>query len=201
MDNTLIMYLSDNRSCPYDSNRDFDHLPGDPSGYRTLSAAWANLGNTPFKYFKQFGHEGGAHTHFIAHWPKRIQVNQITNQPAHLVDLFPTILEAAGVEYPTRINDELALPLHGSSIIPILQGGERPVPPFIASGFQDRFRMFRAGDWKIVNINKAGWELYNIKEDLTETIDLSDSMPDKVHDLEQYLEKWESTLPGGKADF
>ncbi len=201
LDNTLIMYLSDNGSCPYDSNRDFDHLPGDPAGYRTLSAAWANLGNTPFKYFKQFGHEGGAHTHFIAHWPNRIQAKQITNQPAHLADLFPTILEAAGVEYPTIINDEPALPLHGSSIISILEGEERPEPPFIASGFQDRFRMFRAGDWKIVNVNKEGWELYNIKEDLTETMDLSDSMPEKVHDLEQYLKKWESTLPGGKAGF
>lgn len=117
LDNTLIMFLSDNGSCPYDSNKDFDHEPGDPAGYRTLSAAWANAGNTPFRYFKQYGHEGGAHTHFIAHWPRVIQPNQITNQPAHLVDIYPTLLDAVGIEYPDNLNGAPSLPLHGSSML------------------------------------------------------------------------------------
>lgn len=201
LDNTLIMYLSDNGSCPYDSNRDFEHFPGDPAGYRTLSAAWANLGNTPFKYFKQFGHEGGTHTHFIAHWPKRIQANQITNQPGHLVDLFPTILDATGVVYPKMINTKPALPLQGSSILPILEGGVRPELPFIASGFQNKFRMYREGDWKIVTANNEGWELYNVADDLTETNNLADTFPEKVETLENALRNWETSLPGGKADF
>jgi arylsulfatase A-like enzyme len=200
-ENTLIMYLSDNGSCPYDSNRDFDYLPGDPDGYRTLSAAWANVGNTPFKYFKQFGHEGGAHTHFIARWPKAIQANQITNQPAHLVDLFPTLLDAANVDYPKMINNEPSLPLHGSSILPIFEGNERPESAQIVSGYQERFRMFRQGDWKIVNANKEGWELYNVADDLTETNNLATSNPAKVESMEKSLRDWESSLPGGKPEF
>ena len=201
LDNTLIMYLSDNGSCPYDSNRDFEFPPGDPAGFRTLCAAWANLGNTPFKYFKQFGHEGGAHTHFIAFWPELIKPNQITNQPAHLVDIFPTLLEAAGVNYPVTFQENATIPLHGNSMIPVFKGETRPEPAFIASGFQNRFRMFREHDWKIVNTNHEGWSLYNVADDLTELNDLSSAQPEKVKELEQYLHEWEATLPGGKADF
>ena len=200
-DNTVIMFLSDNGSCPYDSNADFDHDPGDPAGYRTLSAAWANLGNTPFRYFKQYGHEGGAHTHFIAHWPNTINANQITNQPAHLVDIFPTMLDIAGIEYPASVNGASTLPLHGRSMLPIFEGGERTMPDFFVSGHQNRFRMYREGDWKIVNTNNDGWALYNLDDDLTEIKNLAVENPTKVEALERNLQTWEASLPGGKAQF
>ncbi len=201
IENTLIMFLSDNGSCPYDSNRDFEFEPGDPAGYRTLSAAWANAGNTPFKYFKQFGHEGGAHTHFIAHWPKQIEPGQITNQPAHLVDIYPTILDATGTPYPEKIMEEISLPLHGSSFVPVFHRQIRLEPEQIVSGFQERFRMFRQGDWKIVNTNGEGWALYNLEKDLTETTDLAEQNPEKLEELIQNYQNWQSSLPGGKAQF
>lgn len=201
LNNTLIMYLSDNGSCPYDSNEDFDHEPGDPAGYRTLSAAWANAGNTPFKYFKQYGHEGGAHTHFIAHWPDKISPNQITNQPSHLVDLYPTILDAIGIKYPEIVNEEASLPLHGSSILPIFEGKERQVPGRFLSGNTKRFRMYREGDWKIVRTNDENWSLFNLADDMTETKDLSSSNPEKMDELIEKLKTWEASLPGGKAEF
>lgn len=201
LENTIIMFLSDNGSCPYDSNRDFDFAPGDPAGYRTLSAAWANAGNTPFKYFKQYGHEGGAHTHFIVHWPATINPGQITNQPAHLVDIFPTILEAVGIEYPSIIHNKPSLPLHGSSMLPIFMGNERKQPQRIASGYQDRFRMYREGDWKIVNTNGDGWQLFHVESDMTETTDLSASHPEKLQELQQNYVNWQSEFPGGKAQF
>ena len=201
LENTLIMFLSDNGSCPYDSNRDFDFEPGEPAGYRTLSAAWANAGNTPFKYFKQYGHEGGSHTHFIVHWPRQIQSNQITNQPAHLVDIFPTILEATGIEYPQSIHNRPSLPLHGSSMMKIFKGEQRAEPVLIASGYQDRFRMYREGNWKIVNVNGEGWSLYNVEDDMTENHDLKEAHPEKVTALEKNYLEWQATLPGGKAQF
>jgi len=66
-DDTLILLLSDNGSCPYDSNRDFAVPTGGPASYRTLSAAWADVGNTPYRFYKHYGHEGGPHTHLITH--------------------------------------------------------------------------------------------------------------------------------------
>lgn len=201
LDNTLIMFLSDNGSCPYDSNKDFDHPPGDPAGYRTLSAAWANAGNTPFKYFKQYGHEGGAHTHFIAHWPAMINPNQITNQPAHLVDIFPTLIDAVGIEYPGMVNGQPSLPLHGTSMLPVFRGAQREEPVRLVSGFRDRFRMYREGVWKIVNTNGEGWALYNLEEDMTETRNLAEERPDKLDELINNYRHWEASLPGGKADF
>ncbi len=61
LNNTLILFLSDNGSCPFARNES-DLPPGTPESYRSLSSAWANVGNTPFRYFKQNGHEGGAQT-------------------------------------------------------------------------------------------------------------------------------------------
>ena len=179
-DNTIIMYLSDNGSCPYDSNRNFHLPPGMPGSSRTLSAAWANVGNTPFRYFKQFGHEGGSHTHFIVHWPGVIEAGEITDQVGHIIDIFPTLVEITGSAYP-----EDAPALNGFSLLHVFKGDQREEPPYFISGFQEKFRMYRQGDWKIVRANNDPWELYNIAEDPTETTDLAGLHPQKVAELER----------------
>jgi arylsulfatase A-like enzyme len=183
-DNTIIIYLSDNGACPYDSNRDFDFPPGHPHGFRTQTAAWSNACNTPFRFFKQFGHEGGALVHALMWWPSKISAGSISHQPAHIVDLFPTILEAAGIEYPENINGFKLQKLQGNSLIPVLQGQEREEPPFFISGWTERFRMYREGDWKIVRKNNEDWELYNLKNDPTEIIDLSSEKAGRIIEME-----------------
>ncbi len=189
-DNTIVIYLSDNGSCPYDSNRDFDYPPGVAEGFRSLSAAWANAGNTPFKYFKQYGHEGGALTHFILRWPKQVGGGQIARQTGHIVDIVPTLLEAAKIPYPEKMGSIKPQPLQGSSLMPILKGNEREEPEFYMSGWTKRFRMFRQMEWKIVKLNNEGWELYNLKNDPTEITDLASKYPGKVRELESaYLAK------------
>ena len=186
-ENTVIIYLSDNGSCPYDSNRDFDHPPGGADSYRTLCAAWANVGNTPFRFFKQFGHEGGCHTHLIVHWPGVVEQGTITAQPGHIVDLFPTLLDVAETVYPDSAGGRELLPLNGSSLVPVFRGELRDEPEFLLSGFTERFRMFRQGDWKIVRANNEDWQLYNLKNDYTEVENLADSLPRKVSELsDQY---------------
>ena len=193
MQNTLIMYLSDNGSCPYDSNRDFDHPPGGADSYRTLCAAWANLGNTPFRYFKQYGHEGGCHTQLIVHWPEMIKnKGEFTDQPGHVVDIFPTLLDVAHLQYPDSIDSQQTIPLEGESLLPIFKGEQRPVPAYFVSGVNDRFRMYREGDWKMVKVNNENWQLYNMKTDLTELHDLAGQMPEKMKILTTHYETWEN---------
>ena len=186
LDNTIILYLSDNGSCPYDSNVDLSVPPGPAHSYRTLSAAWANLGNTPFRYFKQFGHEGGSHTQLIVHWPEGIEARgEITDQPGHVVDIFPTILDIAGINYPQTYQGYPSIELHGSSLLPVLQGEQREEPGFFISGNGEPFRMFRKGKWKIVRANNDSWELYDLEEDPTETKDLAFQMPEVLSRMEQ----------------
>ena len=183
LENTLIMFLSDNGSCPYTSNDIPDVQPGPANSFWTLRAAWANASNTPFKYFKQYGHEGGSNTPFIAYWPKVIQPNSITDQVGHIVDMAPTFLDIFNTEYPTEMNGFETLPLHGQSLLPIFEGKQREEPSFFMSGL-DKFRMFRMGEWKIVRVNSEEvWELYNMVEDPTETNNLSEVYPDKVKEL------------------
>ncbi len=188
--NTIIIYLSDNGSCPFDSNRDFITPPGPADSYRTLGAGWATVGNTPFKYFKQFGHEGGCNTHFIAHWPGKIKPGQITSQPGHIIDIFPTLLEISGTEYPDTFNNNPTIPLHGKSLMPIFEGKERVEPEFFISGFTNNFRMYREGNWKIVRSNGEYWELYNIINDPTEMQNLAKDKPEQLKLLlENYNKK------------
>jgi arylsulfatase len=183
LENTLIMFLSDNGSCPYTSNDIPDVQPGPANSFWTLRAAWANASNTPFRYFKQYGHEGGSNTPFIAYWPDVIKPNTITDQVGHVVDMAPTFLDIFNTTYPDSIHGYATLPLHGQSLLPIFEGKQRKEPEFFMSGM-DKFRMFRMGDWKIVRVNnEAIWELYNMIDDPSETNNLAQKYPKKVKEL------------------
>ena len=196
LDNTLIMFLVDNGSCPFYANKIKDVQPGPANSYWSLRSTWANMGNTPYRQYKQCGHEGGSHTPFIAYWPKKIEANTITHQPGHIVDIAPTFLDILGVDYPDSVEGFKTLPLHGKSLLPIFEGEEREEPEFFISGL-DKFRMFRHGDFKIVRMNGGEWELYNMKEDPSEIFNLAAQMPDKIKELDAaYQETWNGMSEG-----
>jgi arylsulfatase len=188
LDNTLILFLVDNGSCPYYTNKIPDVQPGPANSYWSLRSTWANLGNTPYRYYKQYGHEGGSHTPFIAWWPAVIEPNTITGQPGHVADIAPTFLDILGIPYPDSIEGYPTLPLHGSSLLPVFRGEKRREPDYFISGL-DKFRMFRSGKFKIVRTNGEDWELYDIIRDPTELVNLADSLPGEVEKLAKYYEK------------
>ncbi|MDN5202775.1 arylsulfatase [Fulvivirgaceae bacterium BMA10] len=182
LENTLIMFLVDNGSCPFYANKIPDVQPGPANSYWSLRTSWANLSNTPYRQYKQCGHEGGSHTPFIAYWPKKITPGSITHQPGHVVDIAPTFLDLLNISYPDSIHGYQTLPLHGSSLLPVFSGDKREEPEYFISGMK-RFRMFRSGDYKIVRLNGGDWELYDMKNDPTELKDLSSELPEKVKEL------------------
>ena len=149
-----------------------------------MRAAWANLANTPFRQYKQCGHEGGSHTPFIAYWPGIIEPGQVTHQPGHVVDLAPTFLDVLQTPYPDSIQGHPTLPLSGTSLLPIFQGKERTQPAFFISGLAP-FRMFRRGRYKIVKMNGGDWALYDMQEDPSELRDRSAQYPEKVEQLDR----------------
>ena len=183
-DNSLIMFYSDNGSCPFDFNRSYAYPPGVPEGYRSLSAPWANVGNTPFKYFKQFGHQGGMNTHFIANWPAEIPAGKISKKLSHVVDLAPTLIELASTKYPEEVDGVKTPRLPGVSLVKDLKGGTTPERDYLFGGYTG-FNSYRKGDWKIVQVNSEldHWELYNMKNDPTEITNLASSKPEIVKEL------------------
>ena len=177
LDNTLIMYMSDNGSCPYDSNRDFELHPADPESFRTLDPKWANVGNTPYRYYKQYGFEGGANTHFFAWWPEKIDEGQVIKSTGHVVDILPTLAEIGGIE-----TGQIPA-VDGKSLLKLLQGESREPHPYMVSGL-DRHRMYREGNYKMVRVNGEEWQLYDVSNDPTEIYDLADSIPGKLKEME-----------------
>jgi len=183
LSNTIIMFLVDNGSCPFYTNKIPDVRPGPDSSYWSLRSTWANLGNTPYRQYKQAGHEGGSHTPFIISWPGMIKNNTITHQTGHVVDLAATFLNILGISYPDSIQGYPTIPLHGRSLLPVFRNEQRKEPGYFISGFK-KHRMFRSGDYKIVKINDGTWELYNIIEDPTEIYDLAEDNPGIVQKLD-----------------
>jgi arylsulfatase A-like enzyme len=182
-DNTIIMYFSDNGACPWGPDNDLPAVVGSAGSYRGPSTSWANLDNTPFRLYKQNGHEGGSHNHFIVCWPGVIKPGEISDKPTHVVDIFPTLLDIAGISYPDKVKGEPTIPLNGSSLLPVFKGGNREDPEYIISGFTENKRMYLKGKWKLVRVPRSDWELYNLKDDPSEMNNLACKMPEKLQSM------------------
>ncbi|MFN9971398.1 MAG: sulfatase-like hydrolase/transferase, partial [Phycisphaerae bacterium] len=105
LDDTLIMFASDNGASAEIMVRGDGHQPDAPAGsaetYLCLGPGFSSLANTPFRRHKTWVHEGGISTPLIVHWQNSIKArNQLRHVPVHLMDVFPTVLAAAGLEVP-----------------------------------------------------------------------------------------------------
>ena len=199
LENTLIIFLVDNGSCPFYANKIPDVPPGPADSYWSMRTSWANVGNTPFRQYKQCGHEGGSHTPFIVSWPGHIAPNTITEQPGHVVDIAPTLLEILNTQYPDSVAGHPTLPLHGNSLLPVFVGDTRIEPEYFISGL-DKFRMFRSGEYKIVRMNGGDWELYHITEDPSEMVNLASQFPNKVQELSTHYEEVARNMASNSKD-
>ena len=94
LDNTLILFVSDNGACPYDrTSRGVHKEPTRADISFGDSTGWAWARNTPFRFYKQNQFEGGINTPGVLHWPAGLSVKPgtIDRQPAHLIDVLPTL--------------------------------------------------------------------------------------------------------------
>ncbi len=189
LENTLIVFVSDNGACPYDRrSNDLDAEPTSGDVRWSDSTGWAWARNAPFRFYKQNQYEGGISTPAIFHWPQglRTKPGAIVDQPAHLVDLLPTLAETCKAEIPTAWPGRQLEPISGISLAPILQGSSLAGRPPIHLLFNSD-RGLRDGDWKLVSFRKHPWELYNVAEDRTELNDLAQQHPER---LQQMIETW-----------
>tara|TARA_E500000178_G_scaffold356350_1_gene433599 strand:- start:22 stop:1638 length:1617 start_codon:yes stop_codon:yes gene_type:complete len=190
-DNTMILFLSDNGGCAETYSQDrSENIPGSSEHYMTCGPGWASAQNTPFRRFKSWMHEGGISTPLIVRWPDVIQPNTVTHQVGHIIDFMPTFLEAAQTDYPNVFKGNSIIPLEGKSLIPIFMGQQREGHGILWWEFTGN-RAVREGNWKLVWDRKIqNWELYHMRHDRTEMVDLALQYPDKVRKMASSWSSW-----------
>jgi arylsulfatase len=165
---------------------------GGPASTVFLGMNWATLGNTPFRRYKHFTHEGGISSPFIAHWPAgiaRSRAGQWERQPGHLIDVLPTVADAAKAKFPTEIRGAATLAPEGVSLLPALAGKPlgRKQPLFF---MHEGNRAVRDGKWKLVSKYMDPWELFDMQEDRTELRNLAAQHPEIVARLSGAYDAW-----------
>lgn len=189
LDETLVLFLSDNGGCAEVRNLTPSVPPGPIDSYRTVDPPWANVQNTPFRKYKRHDHEGGIATPLIARLPGLIAPGSITAHLGHVIDILPTLLELAEVTYPdTHVATDI-LPCDGRSLVPVLENKVREVHNAIFWHFKDSCAV-RAGRWKLVREGDRPWELYDMENDRTELTDLALIYPDRVKEMSDSWILW-----------
>lgn len=213
LDNTLILFLSDNgasnedptrygpgfdragstrdgRSVVFPLVKSADNMPGPQTVHAGIGQQWAHAVNTPFKYWKAKVFEGGICTPLIAHWPNGIKgQNVITSEMGHVVDFMATCSDLAHTQYPEEFRGRKITPQQGQSLLPVFSKGDRQDPEYI---FWEHFgsKGLRQGKWKLVQLGDgAEWQLFDLEKDRTETKDLAAQYPDITSAMKT---KWEA---------
>ncbi len=137
--------------------------------------------------------EGGHRVPAVASWPGVIPAGTETDAPCMGMDLFPTMMELAGIDQP----DDLEL--DGSDLMPVLTGDEEWRDRCLFWRYDDD-RAIRCGRWKLVDVGDehADAELFDLRSDLSESTNLAPDHPDIVADLSSKLAAWEQDVSEGE---
>jgi len=205
LDNTLILFLSDNGSSGELDNFGMNWGKYTMANYHEWRKAggwsisqgqcWASYSDAPLRKYKKFVHEGGIATPFIAHWPEGIKKpgRIYGEQMFHLIDVMPTLCEVAGAKYPETYKGRNIVPAQGISMVPFITGADAKVEQRTLYWQHENHAAIRQGDWKLVTTddrNESRWELYNLAKDRSETENLITEHPEIAQRLRKKWQKW-----------
>ena len=224
LDNTLVIYIQGDNGAsaeggmqglfnevhlfnglPEDFNYVRQHLDelGGPMSSGHYPAGWAYALNTPFQWFKQIAsHFGGTQDGMVMAWRARIKdKGGLRSQFHHVIDIVPTILEAAGVEAPSMLNGVAQKPIEGVSMLYSLDDAKAASNHRIQYFETGRNRAIYQDGWIAAttpkdfpwalsshggwSIDDQQWELYHLTDDFSEAVDLAAKEPQRVHDLQE----------------
>ena len=220
-DNTLVFYMiGDNGASGegglvglMNENSFFNNVPeklednlarmdelGGPKHFNHFPAGWAWAMNTPFQWTKQIAsHLGGVRNPLAISWPARIKDHGgVRPQFHHVIDVAPTIYEAAGIEFPQTLNGVAQKPIEGVSMAYSFDSAT--APDHRRTQYFEMFinrALYHDGWWAasrvgipwesgsaVVDPEKAAWELYNLDEDFSQATDLARKNPEKLKELQ-----------------
>jgi len=181
----------------------YDDLGG-PKSYGHYAAGWAVAGDTPFTWTKQIASDyGGTLNAMAVHWPAGIKSKgEVRSQFHHVIDIAPTILEAAGLPEPKRVNGTVQTPIEGVSMLYTFDDAKAP------SKHKTQYfeiygnRSIYHDGWLAGTVHRAPWEhksrasfendkweLYDTGSDFSLTNDLSSKNPEKLKELQDLFLK------------
>ena len=211
LDNTLILLFSDNG--PDFSQQDkrgrivswirerFDNSlenMGRIGSFISYGGGWAQAGAGPYRLFKGTMAQGGILSPLVAVYPGRVEPGSGSAAFASVMDILPTVLDAAGIAYPPSPDGGSGTKqrLRGSSLLPVLTGRSETIHgnDYVFAMELVDSRMLRLGDWKLLHVFKpfgpGRWQLYNIAHDPGETLDLAASEPQRLAQMTALYETW-----------
>ena len=174
---------------------------GGPTTFPHYSIGWAHAGNTPFQWTKQVAsHFGGTRNPMVVHWPARIKDahGEVRSQFHHVIDVAPTVLEAAGLPEPTMVNGTKQYPMDGVSMVYTF--ADAAAPDRRKTQYFEMFgnrAIYHEGwvaatrhsiPWLMVPqlppFDQDRWELYNVALDFSQADDLAAQNPQKLKELQ-----------------
>ena len=219
LDNTLIIYVTgDNGASPnggrlgtFNTLSTFNGMPetlqyqlehldevGGPHSAMTVPAGWSIADNTPFAYSQFHTQYGGTTNGAIVFWPKAIKAKgEIRNQYYHVIDVAPTVLEAAGLPQPKTVNGVVQKPIEGVSMLSSFTDAQTKSTH--TTQYYEIYgnRGIYKDGWYAVTVHKVSWEpkprtafaddkweLYNTTEDFSCANDLAAKEPAKLKELQ-----------------
>lgn len=213
-ENTLIVFSSDNGASSENYGiGDFDRhnmtrdgqrvvlnaeVPGDQLTYNYLDTGWAGAVNTPFIYWKRQSFHGGVAAPTIIKWPESVAAdkNTIVNQPCNFIDFMPTCLELAGAEYPTTYNGHKIQPIadEARSLVPMAKKNAEWDTERIMFWEHENGKAVRTADWRLTAHTDGGWQLFDMRNDYSETKNVAADHPEVVKELRRKWNAWAKSV-------
>ncbi|MYD54106.1 MAG: sulfatase-like hydrolase/transferase [Chloroflexi bacterium] len=167
---------------------------GGPRSWTDIPWGWAQVANTPLRWYKSDAHGGGVRVPLIVRWPERVPQGQIRDQFHYVTDIVPTVLDVLGESAPDNYKGLAQMPVHGKSMAYTFEDPDAESNKGVQYFEMWGHRAIWMDGWKAVTRHFRGrpydeddWELFHLAKDFSETNNLAAQEPER---LQKMIHRW-----------